>query len=392
MNGVGFVGGTEYHPVAEIQGQHFGLVVAKRRNERSSALRRCNHRRPSLADYVHAVVIARSVFTGCHKSLRLVGPEDEQIVLRSVSLGFVEATQGVIVKKQLEERVHITPLGLKLLRHGGEDDFALVNRGEVEGAFAGAKNLGHFGRQEVLQIVADGFSDPAKLFSRLGEKTVEKVCVNGGTAWGFEEIFEILHFFFEQVTIGQQFIRSEQCYGAVQFKEHFERVRNVGLCLAFEKTFVAALAETRRGVHDELCVGGKRNAAVAGQVVAIWWRPLRVGIICADLQMNQIMFAFVVSRHRRERFPINALFVNAQPAPCRLVLKNLMHQLVDAGTGFARAGVTGDEPTATKLISLPLQTAESRDAAVAISRNEQEPGCDDRQKNAARRQEVLWMP
>ena len=80
--------------------------------------------------------------------------------------------------------------------------------------------------------------------------------------------------------------------------------------------------------------------------------------------MNQIVFAAVVTRHCRERFPINALFVNAQPAPCRFVLKNLMRQLVDAGTGFARAGVAGDEPAATELISFPLQTAESRDAAI----------------------------
>ena len=69
-----------------------------------------------------------------------------------------------------------------------------------------------------------------------------------------------------------------------------------------------------------------------------------------------------------------------------------MRQLVDAGTGFARASVAGDEPAATKLISLPLQPAEPRDAAFAISRNEQEPNCDERQKNSAERQEVLRMP
>jgi hypothetical protein len=51
-------------------------------------------------------------------------------------------------------------------------------------------------------------------------------------------------------------------------------------------------------------------------------------------------------------------------------------QLIDARTRLARTGVAGDEPTATKLISLPLETAEPRDAAFAISRNEQEPSCD----------------
>jgi hypothetical protein len=53
-----------------------------------------------------------------------------------------------------------------------------------------------------LQVVANGFSDTTKLLGRLGKKTVEKVCVNGSPAWRFGEIFEIFHFFFEQVAIG----------------------------------------------------------------------------------------------------------------------------------------------------------------------------------------------
>ncbi|MGA9777517.1 MAG: hypothetical protein WBS33_04535 [Verrucomicrobiia bacterium] len=51
-------------------------------------------------------------------------------------------------------------------------------------------------------IVANGFSNTAKLLGRLGEKTVKKVCVNGGPARRFEEVFEIFHFFFEQVAVG----------------------------------------------------------------------------------------------------------------------------------------------------------------------------------------------
>ena len=115
------------------------------------------------------------------------------------ALGFVEAAQGVIVVKQFQECVHITPFGLKLLRHRRENDFALVNRRKIESAFAGAKHLGNFGGQEVLQVVADGFTDAAKLLGGLGEKTVEKVRVNGGPAWRFEKIFKIFHFFFEQI-------------------------------------------------------------------------------------------------------------------------------------------------------------------------------------------------
>jgi hypothetical protein len=59
-----------------------------------------------------------------------------KLSLARSALGFVEAAQGVVVEEQLQEGVHITPLGLELLRHRREDDFALVNRGEVKRAFA----------------------------------------------------------------------------------------------------------------------------------------------------------------------------------------------------------------------------------------------------------------
>jgi hypothetical protein len=81
--------------------------------------------------------------------------------------------------------------------------------------------------------------------------------------------------------------------------------------------------------------------------------------------MNQIVFAFIVPRHCRKRFPINAFFVNAQAAPFFLILKYLMRQLIDARTGFAGAGVAGDEPAAAELISPPSQAAKLGDMAFA---------------------------
>jgi hypothetical protein len=54
---------------------------------------------------------------------------------------------------------------------------------------------------------------------------------------------------------------------------------DVRLRLALEEALVAALAETRRGVHDELGVGREWNAAVAGEVVAMEWNPVRVRVI-----------------------------------------------------------------------------------------------------------------
>ena len=81
--------------------------------------------------------------------------------------------------------------------------------------------------------------------------------------------------------------------------------------------------------------------------------------------MNQIVFALVVPRHCRQRFPIDTFFVNAQSAPFVLVLKNLMRQLIDAGRCFAGAGVAGDEPATAELIAFPSQAAKSGDMAIA---------------------------
>ena len=81
------------------------------------------------------------------------------------------------VVEQFQERVHLATLGLKFLWHRREDDFPLVNRGEVECALARAENLGDFRCQEVLQVVADGFADAAVLFFGLIEKPICEVCI-----------------------------------------------------------------------------------------------------------------------------------------------------------------------------------------------------------------------
>ena len=78
-------------------------------------------------------------------------------------------------------------------------------------------------------------------------------------------------------------------------------------------------------------------------------------------------------RHRRKRFPINAFFINAQPAPIFFILEDLVGKLIDAGTGFAGASVAGDEPTSAKLIAPPRQIAELRDIFFRFMRGEQMP-------------------
>ena len=90
---------------------------------------------------------------------------------------------------------------------------------------------------------------------------------------------------------------------------------DVRLRLAFEKAFVPALAETRGRVHDELGVGGERDAAVAGQIEAMRRRPLCIGVVRADLQMNQIVFAAVMIAPSPRAFPNKRLFHQCTARP-----------------------------------------------------------------------------
>src|SRR6266542_6081868 len=101
------------------------------------------------------------------------------------------------------------------------------------------------------------------------------------------------------------------------------------------------------------------------------WRPGCVGVIRADLQVNQVVLAAVVPSHRCKSFPIHPLLINAQAAPGRLILKDLMSQLIDARSGLARASVAGNKPATTKLIPPPSQSAETCDTGFSLSGKQQ---------------------
>ena len=104
----------------------------------------------------------------------------------------------------------------------------------------------------------------------------------------------------------------------------------MGLGLAFEETFVASLAETCGGIHDELRVGRGRDTTVASEVEPMRRCPVRAGVVGADLQVNQGVLTTVMTSHCREGLPIDSLFINAEATPSRLVLEYLMSELVDA--------------------------------------------------------------
>src|SRR5207247_7908371 len=103
-----------------------------------------------------------------------------------------EAAQRVIVKQQLEKRVHVAPLCLELLRHCCQDDSPLVDCAEIESTLPAAKHLGDFRCDEVLKVVADGFAHTSKLFLRLGQEAVCKMCVDGNSTRSFQKAVKIL--------------------------------------------------------------------------------------------------------------------------------------------------------------------------------------------------------
>jgi hypothetical protein len=61
-------------------------------------------------------------------------------------------------------------------------------------------------------------------------------------------------------------------------------------------------------------------------------------------------------------------------------LKDLVSELIDAGSGFAGTGVAGDEPTATELVSFPGQIAKLCDATSIFFGNQQKPNSYDYQQ------------
>lgn len=100
--------------------------------------------------------------------------------------------------------------------------------------------------------------------------------------------------------------------------------------------------------------------------------PTRVGVVVSDMQVNQVMLPPVMPGHRRQRLPIDSFLVDAEAAPARFVLENLVGKLVDAGSRFARTGVAGDKPTAAELVPPPSQAAKPGDVPFALPWMKQE--------------------
>jgi len=96
---------------------------------------------------------------------------------------------------------------------------------------------------------------------------------------------------------GKNIERAQKRHRLTQFGEQFQRMSDVGLRLALEKTLVTALAETGSRVHDKFCVSREWDAAVAGEIEAMERFPFFALVVGADLQMNQMLVAAIMMRH-----------------------------------------------------------------------------------------------
>jgi hypothetical protein len=78
-------------------------------------------------------------------------------------------------------------------------------------------------------------------------------------------------------------------------------------------------------------------------------------------------------------------------------LKNLMSQLVDAGTGLAGAGVASDEPATTELVAPPDETSEFGDTMFPLRVKQQTRGHDEQQNTKSQDDRLepvgsVWQP
>jgi len=134
LEGVGFVGSPENHPVAEIQRQDSGLVIAQWRDKRGGGLGGGDDGCAGFANHIHDVVVAGAVLTRDHESLRLVRLQNDEIVVDAPRFLFVEPAQGMIVEQQFQKRIDVTAFGLEFLRHRDADDASVVHMRHAEGA------------------------------------------------------------------------------------------------------------------------------------------------------------------------------------------------------------------------------------------------------------------
>ena len=86
------------------------------------------------------------------------------------------------------------------------------------------------------------------------------------------------------------------------------------------------------------------------------WFPIRASVSGAHLKQNGVIRTVVVQGYANHGLEQCALVVDAQESKAPRASEQLVENLIDARTGFARTGDSRDEPTLTENLKQPTST------------------------------------
>ncbi len=151
---VGFRRGPVHDEVLEVQGQHLGLFLGLRRNERLESLRRNHQHQQAIAQAIDDVEVACAVVARGDRVLKFIANVNELIERMLLPGRQRVASEGVPVEKKLDDGEHILPLGGVVLGHVDAEDFALIDVRHGAGiGFVGAEDFSDLGGAEVFEVV-----------------------------------------------------------------------------------------------------------------------------------------------------------------------------------------------------------------------------------------------
>src|ERR1700751_2213351 len=80
-------------------------------------------------------------------------------------------------------------------------------------------------------------------------------------------------------------------------------------------------------------------------------------VIRSGLEKKQVVFATILPSHGNKSFMIAAFLIAAEAAPIGFVVKNGMQERIDRKC-FPRPGISRNQPTSTKIVSIPIESTE----------------------------------
>ena len=91
------------------------------------------------------------------------------------------------------------------------------------------------------------------------------------------------------------------------------------------------------------------------------WFPVRAGVSGAHLKKNCVLRTVVVQGHANHGLEQCALVVDAQESKASHAFEQLVENLIDARTSFARTGDSRDEPALTERMPVPSHAGQLED-------------------------------